>query len=96
MINGVVRDKMSGADNRTRNLRTRFHKPADEKESCFDFVPRKDLEEPFGMDVVGAVIIGERQVARIRTARKRRAEQLRTRRISVIREQSSRSDRPRR
>lgn len=96
MIDGVVRDQMSGPDNRARNLRTRFHKSADQKESCFHFVPRKDIEKPFGMNVVGAVIISERQVARIRTARKRRPKQLRARRISVICEESSRRDRSRR
>ena len=95
MIHRVVRDKMSGADNRTRNLRTRFHKSADEKERCFHFVPCKDLKEPLGMDIVRAVIISECKVASIRTPRKRRTEQLRARRISVICEQSSRGDRSR-
>ncbi len=74
MSHRVVRDKMSGADNQTRNLRTRFDKPADQKESCFDFVPRKNLEEPFRVDVVGSVVVRERQIARIGTARQRRAK----------------------
>lgn len=60
MIHCVIRNQMSGLNDRTRDVRTRFDKPTDEKECCFDFVPRKDLEEPFGMDVVRAVVISER------------------------------------
>lgn len=69
MTDRVICNKMSGADNQTRNVRTRFHKSSDEKESCFDFVPREDLEEPFGVDVVGSVIISQCQVTRIWTMR---------------------------
>ena len=76
---------MSGVNDGTRDLRTRFDKPADEKECCVDLMMGKYVEEPFGMDVVWAVVVSESQIARIRTVRKRRAEELRARRIGVIR-----------
>lgn len=67
MTDGVIRDQMSSLDDRTRNLWTNLHKSSDQKKRRFDFVPRKDVQESLGMNIIWAIIVGEGEIAGIRT-----------------------------
>lgn len=93
MIHRVICHQMSGTDYEASNLRTHLHESSNQKKTRFDLMTRKYVEQSFGVDIVWSVVVGERQIARIRAAWQRDAKQLRARRIGVIGEISCRGDR---
>ena len=59
MAHGVVADEMPGCGDGADDVRTLTDEVADEEESGMDVVRGEKVEEPFGDDIVGAVVVGQ-------------------------------------
>src|SRR5271168_4038461 len=77
MGHGVVADEVAGGGNGAGDLRTLADEAADQEERSSDFVAGEDFEEPFGSDVVGAVVVGEGDLVGVAAGDENGSEDLR-------------------
>src|ERR1700693_2834166 len=64
MSEGVVADDVSGLDDLAGNLRLLVDVASDQKKSCVYVVFCENFEQAQGVRVVGAVVVGECELAR--------------------------------
>ena len=76
MRHGVVADEMAGGCDGASDVRTLTDVVADEEKGGADVVLGEDVEETFGGKVVGAVVVGEGDLVRVRSGDEELAEEL--------------------
>src|SRR4051812_4430185 len=86
---GVVGNEMSGGGDSACDVRTRHGEFPNQEKGCFSFVASEDVEQTFSMDVIGPVVVGEREIARICASRNHPTIELGGWRVRVVGEHSS-------
>ena len=79
MRRSMVRYQMSAGDDRPRNLRTRSHKLPNQEKCRLHIVPRKHFKQPLSVDIVRTIVVGKRQMLRVRAVSERPPIKLRRR-----------------
>ena len=64
MSEGVVADDVAGLDDFADDFRTLLDVASDQKKSCVHVVLGEDFQQAQGVRIVGAVVVGERDLAR--------------------------------
>jgi hypothetical protein len=65
MREGVVADEVTRIGNSTCDIGTLLHVAANQKKSCVNVVPSEDIEKMVSVRIVGAVVVGKNELARV-------------------------------
>src|SRR6202035_4264772 len=64
MGEGVVADDVASSNNFASDIRTFFNVAPDQEESCVDAVFSEDVKQVLSVRVIGAIVVGEGELAR--------------------------------
>ena len=65
MGKGVITDDVAGSNDFAGEIGTLLDVASDEEESCVNVVFQQDFEEALSVRVVGAIVVGESDLARV-------------------------------
>jgi len=65
MSEGVIADDVAGSNDFAGEIGTLLDVASDKKESCANIVFREDFEQVRSVRVVGAIVVGESDLARV-------------------------------